>query len=68
MALEFKTRQQLSHQEQQALAKIARETEIFEDLTPRNSDRLDFKEVSKWQIEEALARAYHFGLSAAQQS
>ncbi|WP_232293720.1 DUF6900 domain-containing protein [Stigmatella aurantiaca] len=37
----------------------------IETLKTRNSDSLDFHEVSVWRLKEALNAAYQAGLSAA---
>lgn len=43
------------------LAKIAKENLHIETLETRNSDGLDFHEVSVWGVKEALERAYEAG-------
>ena len=48
------------------LQKIARDVLGLETLETRNSDRLDFVELSVWQIKAALEAAYVAG--AAQRS
>lgn len=40
---------------------IAKEVLGFETLETRNSDSLDFKEVSVWQIKKALQDAFYAG-------
>ena len=37
----------------------------FETLESRGSDRLDFREVSVWAVEQALRDAYVAGMEAA---
>ena len=37
----------------------------FDTLETRKSDRLDFREVAVWQIEEGLEAAYEAGKRAA---
>jgi hypothetical protein len=46
------------------LQEIAREVLGLETLETRNSDRLDFVELSVWQLQAALQRAYLAGLAA----
>lgn len=46
------------------LASIARRTMDIPTLDARNSDRLDFHEVSVWEILRALRLAYRAGQSA----
>ncbi|TNC93637.1 MAG: hypothetical protein FD119_3831 [Stygiobacter sp.] len=48
----------------QALAKIAATILDLETLETRNSDRLDFHELSAWQIKKALEAAYAAGTEA----
>jgi Family of unknown function (DUF6900) len=48
------------------LLAIARRLGIV-TLDTRNSDRLDFREVAVWQIEEALEAAYEAGKQAARE-
>lgn len=50
---------------EETLERIARETMSIETLKTRNSDSLDFHEVSVWRLKEALNAAYQAGLSAA---
>ena len=38
---------------------------FLETLEPRNSDSLDFHELSVWSIKEALETAYRAGMAAA---
>lgn len=46
-------------------AKIAKEVLDIETLEPRNSDQLDFHEVSVWGIRDALRAAFGAGRKAA---
>ncbi len=46
------------------LASIARRTMQIPTLDARNSDRLDFHEVSVWEILKALRLAYRAGQSS----
>lgn len=50
---------------QYALNKIAAEKLDLKTLEARNSDELDFKEVSVWEIKAALEAAYEAGRAAA---
>lgn len=51
--------------ERQDLVKaIAKDTLDIPTLVARNSDRLDFYDVSVWSVEAALTRAYHAGYQA----
>lgn len=47
------------------LAQIARATLGFTTLQSRNSDALDFREVSVWQVRQALQEAFEAGASSA---
>ena len=47
------------------LEKIAAQHLDIETLEARNSDSLDFHEVSVWSLEEALKAAYDAGKAAA---
>lgn len=47
------------------LEKIATENTNFKTLATRNSDELDFKEVSVWQMKAALEAAFEAGKKAA---
>jgi hypothetical protein len=46
-------------------AKIAKELLDIETLETRNSDGLDFHDVSVWEIRDALEAAYNAGRKAA---
>lgn len=47
------------------LTKIALDHLFIETLVTRNSDRLDFHEVSVWGVKSALMAAYKAGQQAA---
>ena len=49
------------------LQQIALDHLFIETLETRNSDRLDFHEVSVWAVKSALMAAYQAGRQAAQQ-
>lgn len=53
---------ELSPAAQNEINRIAAEMCGFETLEARNSDRLDFKEVSVWTLEAALKAAYLAGM------
>ena len=57
-----KTARQLDQQ----LAQIALNHLFIETLETRNSDRLDFHDVSVWAVQSALVAAYQAGLAAGQ--
>lgn len=46
------------------LAKLAKQYLSIEVLDPRNSDSLDFHEVSVWDVKKALILAYEMGKMA----
>ena len=46
------------------IEKIAREILDLETLETRNSDSLDFHDMSVWQIRKALEAAYEAGRSS----
>ena len=48
----------------QALTEIATKILDLETLDTRNSDRLDFHELSVWQIKKALEAAFAAGQEA----
>ncbi len=50
----------------QLLARIALDHLFIETLETRNSDRLDFHDVSVWAVQSALMAAYQAGLAAGQ--
>ena len=43
------------------LERIARQHLDVETLRSRNSDHLDFHEISVWQLKESLEEAYRLG-------
>lgn len=49
------------------LQQIALDHLFIDNLETRNSDRLDFHEVSVWGVKSALIAAYEAGLQAAKQ-
>ena len=51
----------------QQMQQIALDHLFIETLETRNSDRLDFHEVSAWGVKSALMAAYEAGRQAAQQ-
>ena len=61
-----------THQVNQALEtllqQIALDHLFIETLETRNSDRMDFHEVSVWGVKSALMAAYEAGLQAAKQA
>ena len=57
-----KTAQQLD----KLLAQIALDHLFIETLATRNSDSLDFHDVSVWGVKSALMAAYQAGLAAGQ--
>ena len=50
----------------QLLARIALDHLFIETLATRNSDSLDFHDVSVWGVKSALMAAYQAGLAAGQ--
>jgi len=48
------------------LAKIAKEMLLIDTLEIRNSDIMDFHEVSVWQLRKALEAAYVLGKKEAE--
>jgi hypothetical protein len=50
------------------LTRIAQEHLFIDTLKTRNSDSMDFHDVSVWGVKEALLAAYQAGLTAAQKS
>lgn len=61
-----KTATKAAQQLDQLLARIAQEHLFIETLATRNSDRLDFHDVSVWGVKSALMAAYQAGLAAGQ--
>ena len=51
----------------QQLQQIALDHLFIESLETRNSDRMDFHEVSVWGVKSALMAAYEAGRQAAKQ-
>lgn len=54
--------------EENVLATIAKQELGFPTLQTRNSDSLDFREVSVWQLKEALHKAYLAGKLAGREN
>ena len=52
---------------EQQMQQIALDHLFIETLETRNSDRLDFHEVSAWGVKSALMAAYEAGRQAAKQ-
>ena len=52
----------------QQMQQIALDHLFIETLETRNSDRMDFHEVSVWGVKSALMAAYEAGLQAAKQA
>ena len=50
------------------LTRIAQEHLFIDTLETRNSDSMDFHDVSVWGVKEALLAAYQAGLAAAQKA
>ena len=61
-----KTATKAAQQRDQLLAQIALDHLFIETLETRNSDRLDFHDVSVWAVQSALMAAYQAGLAAGQ--
>jgi len=61
-----KTTTKDARQLDQLLAQIAQENLLIDTLETRNSDSLDFHDVSVWCVKEALMAAYQAGLAAGQ--
>ena len=55
----------VAQQLDQLLARIALDHLFIETLATRNSDRLDFHDVSVWGVKSALMAAYQAGQSTA---
>ena len=53
---------------EQQMQQIALDHLFIETLETRNSDRLDFHEVSAWGVKSALMAAYEAGRQAAKQA
>ena len=50
------------------LTQIAQEHLFIDTLETRNSDSMDFHDVSVWGVKEALLAAYQAGLAASQKA
>ena len=50
------------------LTRIAQEHLFIDTLETRNSDSMDFHDVSVWGVKEALLAAYQAGLATAQKA
>ena len=50
------------------LTRIAQEHLFIDTLETRNSDSMDFHDVSVWGVKEALLAAYQAGLVASQKA
>ena len=61
-----KTANKTAQQLDKLLAQIALDHLFIETLATRNSDRLDFHDVSVWGVKSALMAAYQAGLAAGQ--
>lgn len=61
-----KTTTKAAQQLDQLLARIALDHLFIETLATRNSDSLDFHDVSVWGVKSALMAAYQAGLAAGQ--
>ena len=61
-----KTATKAAQQLDQLLARIALDHLFIETLATRNSDSLDFHDVSVWAVQSALMAAYQAGLAAGQ--
>ena len=61
-----KTTTMAAQQLDQLLARIALDHLFIETLATRNSDSLDFHDVSVWGVKSALMAAYQAGLAAGQ--
>lgn len=54
-------RQQLTHNQRAKLTQIASDVAGISTLEQRGADGLDFHDISVWNLEEMLARAYFAG-------
>ena len=61
-----KTATKAAQQRDHLLAHISMDHLFNETLETRNSDRLDFHDVSVWAVQSALVAAYQAGLAAGQ--
>ena len=62
-----KTANKTAQQLDQLLTQIALDHLFIETLATRNSDSLDFHDVSVWGVKSALMAAYEAGRQAAKQ-
>ena len=62
-----KTANKTAQQLDQLLTQIALDHLFIETLATRNSDSLDFHDVSVWGVKSALMAAYEAGQQAAKQ-
>ena len=63
-----KTRRNTAQTLDALLTRIAQEHLLIDTLETRNSDSLDFHDVSVWGVKEALIAAYQAGLAGAQKA
>ena len=63
-----KTRRNSTQPLDALLIRIAQEHLLIDTLETRNSDSLDFHDVSVWGVKEALIAAYQAGLAGAQKA
>ena len=63
-----KTANKTAQQLDQLLTQIALDHLFIETLATRNSDSLDFHDVSVWGVKSALMAAYQAGLAAGQKT
>ena len=63
-----KTRRNTAQTLDALLTRIAQEHLFIDTLETRNSDSMDFHDVSVWGVKEALLAAYQAGLAAAQKA
>ena len=63
-----KTRRNSTQPLDALLTRIAQEHLFIDTLETRNSDSLDFHDVSVWGVKEALIAAYQAGLVAGQKA
>lgn len=57
--------QELQESFRNLITQIAQKNLCIETLEPRNSDSLDFHNVSVWQIQDALTAAFVAGMEVA---
>jgi hypothetical protein len=63
-----KTRRNRAETLDALLTRIAQEHLFIDTLETRNSDSMDFHDVSVWGVKEALLAAYQAGLAASQKA